>query len=104
MTDKNPPKPEHTLDTEPNITEARRRIQYHVDRYKGFEKHALDMANTEHISSNAHKENVARAKRWRQVYRAMERDLLGLGGCVIASFDERCPKIRAELDAADQGG
>ena len=75
-----------TLDTEENIAEARRRIIHHVSRYKQFE-----------VDSRQRGDDIA-GDRWRHVWRCVERDLLGLGGCTIAAFDERCPEVASWLE------
>jgi hypothetical protein len=61
------------------ITWARAKIQRRVDLYRDWEHQAHERGDAD------------RARQWRIVAAAMERDFLGVGGCVIAAFDERLP-------------
>jgi hypothetical protein len=75
-----------TVDTPEAITEIRRRITHHIDRYERFAQAAGERGDHD------------AAGRWRHAARCLRRDLLGNGTCVIAAFDERRPELAALYD------
>jgi len=63
---------------------ARRPIERMVEKYRASYKQAHDM------DSN-------RARFCRDLANALERELLGGDGCVIAAFDKRSPELRKKF-------
>lgn len=65
---------------------ARAKIQRHIDQCAQFEQQGAERGDPE------------LALRWRRTKNYMRMKFIGGRGCVIASFDERLPEMKALLD------
>jgi hypothetical protein len=81
------------LDRDPvALAWARAKIQRHVDKLRGWEAQAAENGNAE------------QSRLWRNVANHLDRTFIGGSGCVIASFDERLPQVKAMRGSAVSDG
>jgi hypothetical protein len=69
---------------------ARGRVEAFIERLERFKAQAEGRGDEE------------LAKRWRMTAWLVEREFIGGEGCVIAAFDERRPKLVADLEKHGQ--
>ncbi len=76
------------FDADPDaLAWARGKVQRLADRYCEFGRHCTERGDRE------------KAAQWRKFASLLELELIGGKTCVITPFDERRPRLRAQLDA-----